>query len=264
MGVTNQVLDQDKLISTPQPTIQVSESSDEPRRVAFTIPPALSPEEISDRERAIEAREADRVNREKRDRWSAFIRDRGERYKDCTLGTFTIDNEPARRAVSLLREYCESITDRLTDGDGLILFGPKGTGKDHLMTAAVRAVIGTGRRVTWQNGMDLFGDVRDMLDSGTSERKFIDRLVGPDVLYLSDPLPPMGRLTEFQASMLFRVIDGRYSRRRVTWATINVSGRSELDERLGPQNADRLVDGALALFCNWPSFRKPKPWITTS
>ena len=41
------------------------------------------------------------------------------------------------------------------------------------------------------------------------------------------------------------------------WVTVNVNSRAELDSRMGVQLADRLVDGALTLFCNWPSYRKP-------
>ena len=55
---------------------------------------------------------------------------------------------------------------------------------------------------------------------------------------------------------LFRILDGRYSRRRPTWVTVNVSSRAELNERLTPQNADRLRDGALAVFCDWQTYRK--------
>lgn len=238
---------------------QVSDGS-EPKTLysAFNLPPSLSDEELLQREIKLAEREKERELREKYERWTEFIRARGERYATCKIDSFVADTEQSRHAVAAMTEYCRTIPERLDDGDGLILFGPKGTGKDHLMVAAAREAIRSGRRVKWQNGMDLFGDVRDMLDGNDSERAFIDRLISPDVLYLSDPLPPMGKLTDFQASMLFRVIDGRYSRRRATWATINVSGRTELDERLGPQNADRLVDGALAIFCNWPSYRKAR------
>ena len=120
------------------------------------------------------------------------------------------------------------------------------------------AAIKAGFNVIWQNGMDLFGDIRDAIDKGDAERALVSKLVSPDVLYLSDPLPPVGKLTDFQAAMLFRVLDGRYSRKRPTWVTVNVSSGAEMDERMGPQNGDRLRDGALAIFCDWPSHRRVK------
>lgn len=125
-----------------------------------------------------------------------------------------------------------------------------------MIASPARAATLAGKFVTWQNGMDLFGDIRDAMDTGDTERSLVARLVAPDVLYMSDPLPPIGKLTEFQAGLLFRVLDGRYNRRRPTWATINVSSGAELDDRIGPQNGDRLRDGALAIFCDWSSYRK--------
>ena len=38
--------------------------------------------------------------------------------------------------------------------------------------------------------------------------------------------------------------------------TVNVASGAELDERLSPQGADRLRDGALAIYCDWSSWRK--------
>jgi hypothetical protein len=56
--------------------------------------------------------------------------------------------------------------------------------------------------------------------------------------------------------MLFRVVDARYRQCKPTWITVNAVGRTELDRRMGAQTADRITDGAVALFCNWPSYRK--------
>lgn len=223
--------------------------------ISRTMQP-LTEEQILVREGELAVRELEREQYARADRWRAFIRDRGERYATCRLATFDQTHDGQKAAVKLLTDYCHEISDRIADGEGVILFGPKGTGKDHLAVALCRAAIANGKHVVWQNGMDLFGDIRDAMDKGTAERSVVSRLVAPDVLYLSDPLPPLGTLTEFQAGMLFRVLDGRYSRRRPIWVTVNVSGAKELDERLGAQNGDRLRDGALALFCDWPSYRK--------
>ncbi len=143
-----------------------------------------------------------------------------------------------------------------------MLFGPKGTGKDHLLVALCRAAIVAGKYVLWQNGMDLFGDIRDRMDTADSERALINRLVAPDVLYLSDPVPPLGNLTEFQSSMMFRILDGRYSRRKPTWCSVNASKGAELESRMGPQNVDRLRDGALSIHCDWPSYRAVSRHVT--
>lgn len=188
--------------------------------------------------------------------WNVFIEQRGERYANCTLENYAIDSQPQSQAVQKICEYIAKIQDRINKGMNLILFGPKGTGKDHLLSVAVREAIRNDFTVLWRNGMDLFGDVRDLFDRKMSEKEFLDKLVRPNVLYISDPLPPVGKLTEFQMTMLFRLLDARYSRMRPVWCSVNVSGPAEAEERLASQNVDRLRDGALAIHCNWESYRR--------
>jgi DNA replication protein DnaC len=80
------------------------------------------------------------------------------------------------------------------------------------------------------------------------------------MLVISDPLPPMGPLTAFQASMLYRLIEERYSSGGVVVATVNVASDEEADSRMGAQTWDRLCDKSVKCHCNWPSYRKP--WKT--
>ena len=221
--------------------------------------PAMTTEQIAARDAEIVERDRMRDLAARHDRLRAFIFERGERYSDCRLGTFEKSTPGQVKVVDDLTDYLLNIETRVESGEGILFVGPRGTGKDHLAVAMVRATILSGFSVLWQNGMDLWGDVRDRMDSGDSERALVRRLVAPDVLYLSDPVPPMGKLTEFQAAMLFRVLDGRYSRRRPTWVTLNVASGQEADERMGPQNGDRLRDGALVISCNWGSYRRVRP-----
>lgn len=143
----------------------------------------------------------------------------------------------------------------------MVLYGPAGTGKDHLMSSLILDTIRAGFTVKWFNGMDFYGKLRDLIGSesrDTSESRFFDSLAGANVLALSDPIPPNGALTEFQRAQLFRVVDRRYRDEKPTWVTLNVSGRSELDSRIGVQLAERLLHGVLQLPCNWPSHRKAR------
>lgn len=189
--------------------------------------------------------------------WSEFSRRVGDRYKDCSLDNFNESTDEQKQVLRNLRAYAEAIRENAKAGRGVLLFGPKGTGKDHLLTGLAKYVIANGGSVAWRNGVDLFGDVRDAIASEGSEREFVSSLVKPHVFYLSDPLPPSGKLTEFQSSMLFRILDGRYRAMKPTWVSVNATGRQDLEDRLGAQNADRLRDGTLTLFCGWPSYRKP-------
>lgn len=193
-------------------------------------------------------------------RHATMLRQLGRRYAACRLSNFAIadgpEGERQSAVVGRLRTYAENMRTELEAGNGILLFGPSGTGKDHLLVAmATAAIIRYGRDVRWASGMEFFGQVRDAMDSGESEHALISHYTRPEVLILSDPLPPFGDLTPHQAAMLYRVIDGRYRERRPTWVSLNVRDRAEAEKRMGVPIVDRLRDGALAMPCDWSSYR---------
>ena len=72
-----------------------------------------------------------------------LITDRGIRYAACSLENFEIEYESQLKAVKALRGFLCDLGAHLvqTNGGGLILIGPPGTGKDHLMMAAMTTAI---------------------------------------------------------------------------------------------------------------------------
>lgn len=181
------------------------------------------------------------------------------RYRDCSLANYRAETPAQKAAIRSIAEYCDGLSQRIECGDGVLLFGPPGTGKDHLLAHLMNFAIRAGKSVKWVNGMDLFGEVRDRMDDERqTERQLVEGLVAPQVLAISDPAPPFGKLTEFQGAMLFRIIDGRYSARLPTWVTLNAANAKEMDDRIGPQVVDRLTDGALVVPCNWATHRKAR------
>lgn len=204
-----------------------------------------------------EKREAERAAAKQRSeimgRAMELIESAGERYRGCTLESFDCQELQQRRVVAALRDYLNTESH-----DNVILYGPVGTGKDHLAFALCKSAVKSGRTVRWINGQKWFGIVRDAMDTDRSEASLISDLARADVLCLSDPLPPVGSLTQFQATMLYRVVDARYSKGLPTVCTINVATDAEADERMGPATWDRLCHSAWKLFCNWESFRVPK------
>lgn len=190
--------------------------------------------------------------------WRSVVTRIGDRYAECSFETFRLSDDPAVAARQ------QSVVNRLTDhlnnprrGRNVVFYGPKGTGKDHLMTAAIRFVCMKGIGVTWINGMDLFSSLRDLMDTDRSEASYLKAFTEADLLAISDPLPPTGELTPYQRQMLFQIIDRRYRDLRPVWVTMNFGKANDAEERMGPQLVDRLRDDSLALHCDWPSFRKP-------
>lgn len=191
-------------------------------------------------------------------RYREFVSRVGRRYESASLETFEAETGRQKAVLDAVREYVERVNDRIESGQGILFFGPKGTGKDHLAVAVAKATLLRGFTAHWSNGLDWFGDLRDGMERDARESSLINRLARPSLLVLSDPLPLTGELTQHQSSQLWRVIDRRYRDMKPTVVTMNVASRKEAEERMGAALVDRLAHGALALFCNWESYRSAK------
>lgn len=180
----------------------------------------------------------------------------GQRYLNASVNSWQATTERQRHVRASIIDYCRTIDDHVGAGEGVVLYGPVGTGKDHLAVGIARAACLADLDCKWLKGQEWFGQLRDAIESDRTERELF-RSLECDVLILSDPLPPMGPLTPYQASMLYRLTEDRYSRGGVIVATVNVADDAEADSRLGAQTWDRLCDRAWKVKCDWPSFRKP-------
>lgn len=206
-----------------------------------------------DKESEHEKRAQQQRVQSRRRQFHSLVAAAGERYRTCTLNNFKGDY---RQLLAVVQEVKEYVKGGCTCG--LTLYGPVGTGKDHLAFAVCVEAIRLGKAVRWINGQRWFGSIRDAMDTNRSEADIILELAMPDVLCISDPLPPIGQLTQHQATMLYRLVDARYGRSLPTIVTVNVANDAEADERMGVATWDRLTHDAWKLFCNWPSYRKPK------
>ena len=184
-----------------------------------------------------------------------FVEARGLRYAPCTFENFVVSSKTQQKVVDALIAYAANSKDLIAKGKNVLVLGSKGTGKDHLLCAlAKRCQLESGSVPHWQNGVDLLEQFHREALNGYY--RFHDPLEHSDILYVSDPIPPTGSLSESKQASMFRVIDSRYSQLKPTWMTLNVADGDEAEKRMGAQTVDRLRDGALVLFCNWASYRK--------
>lgn len=124
------------------------------------------------------------------------------------------------------------------------------------MASLLRAAIDADLSIAWKNGMDLYGDVRDRMDTNASEASLIRELAKPDILAISDPVPPWGPLSQHQGATLFRIIDRRYRDGKAMMVTINAADSKESEVKVGAAIVDRLKERSMPVFCYWPSYRE--------
>lgn len=195
----------------------------------------------------------DARNARREQQWLAVA---AKRYAGCTLENLQRYHASQDVAYQRIREYASNLPQRLANGESLILFGPKGSGKDHAAAGVIRPAFMAGRTARRVNGPDLQGDSRDaMCGRDTSERELVERYSTPDWLWLSDPICPGGDLTSHQATILYRILEGRYAAVLPSVVTVNAVDLKDLETRLGPAILDRLRHNATIVHCAWPSFR---------
>jgi DNA replication protein DnaC len=194
---------------------------------------------------------------QQRDRLQALL-DAHPRHRQCLLENYIATTDGQRKALAAVTGYCDDVAEHVSNGRGMILNGPVGTGKTHLLFGAARKAIGAGFTVQYRNVQALLSAFRSRMDDeeAESENAMIDTLVSPDVLILDDVISPHGELTSYQEQIVYIIVEERYSAMRPTWAGLNAAGTEDAVRRIGAAIVDRLKDGALCLAFDWPSHRK--------
>ncbi len=179
----------------------------------------------------------------------------GEAYRGCRFGTFTAETKRQQSVLAGVKLWADGFAQHSAS---LIMYGSVGTGKDHLAFAAARQiVIQHGVSVAWFNGRALMSMARDRIGSEDSEAGLLKECILPRLLVLSDPLPARGQITDWQADILYRVIERRDANCRPTICTVNIADDKTADAMFGEPTWDRLCNGAWKIHFNWASHRKP-------
>jgi DNA replication protein DnaC len=231
--------------------------------IRATDPPTLPTGDVIDRLRQRAAaylpppaeEETARLARVTTDRLRA---DLGRRYapEAASLETFRVYHKAQPPVLDRLRAIAADIQRFVEDSRGLVLYGPVGTGKDHLLAALLYHAAAKGIGCRWVNGQEVFGQFHDRMDTGQADEGTFRELARPAVLGVSDPVPPVGNLGAWDIRNFYRVADRRYRLGVPTWLTVNAASVDDLDAKLSEPVFDRLRHGAELVCCDWPSYRE--------
>lgn len=193
-----------------------------------------------------------------------LVEQMGARYAACTVSGYEVkykDQKPAKAAVVA---FLKNLHQNVQNGSGLIFYGTVGTGKDHMLAAALLHAVGSGMTASWSNAQAIFQAGRDKISEGGRESAMLRPFVEPTILGISDPIPPASDLTAYRVELLWRIADLRYRNKRPIWMTLNATDPAKCSGKgcqccrckLTDPLWDRLIDGATVVPCFWPSYRE--------
>lgn len=170
---------------------------------------------------------------------------------DAINWTFANDNGQRPDLIKTARKYAELFPQYLKDGNGLLFYGPVGTGKSYAAASVANAIIDQG----YTARMTDFGTVRNTLFSVRDKQKYINSLCEPDLLIIDD-LGAESK-TEFMQETVFNVINSRYNTGKPMIITTNLT-RQELSQpgEIGYQRIyDRIPERCLSVHVPGESLR---------
>ena len=237
----------------------------EPQRPKPPAAPAVSAEEIEARQRQRDTEDARRREWDEKCRrdweWSAVMSVIGRRYEQATVENWIASTPRERDAKRTVEAYAAGLPEALRQGTNLLLGGTVGTGKTHLAVGVLRAANRMhGARVGVLIAADWFTTFREMFANRlqTTDAALMHMATEPDLLLLEDPAPERQENSGWAVETLYRVLDRRYRLLKPTIVTANIASQAKGAEALGHRNYDRLRDGAVTVFLDFQSKRRPK------
>jgi DNA replication protein DnaC len=144
--------------------------------------------------------------------------------------------------VGAVREYTESLDEKLDGGRGLWLMGDVGTGKTSLAMLVSKAALEDGHSVAIYSLPRLLSRIRRTYDAEAGEQSYLEffqRLTSVDLLHVDDL--GVEKRTDWVLEQLYALVDERYEAQRSILVTTNLD-QSQLEEQIGARTVSRLVE----------------------
>lgn len=151
------------------------------------------------------------------------------RFATKTLNAFAPNDETQMKVrTHLYKMFQESSSSpAFQPGDpGMLLMGPPGVGKTHLMVSLIRnLILERGIPCRFQDFGLLLSDLRDAYSRDVSEMKVLNPLIQVDVLLLDDLAK--GRNSKWELGIIDTLVSCRYNAGRTTLLTTNYTDLPE-------------------------------------
>jgi DNA replication protein DnaC len=191
--------------------------------------------------------------------YGSLLNKMGSAYVGTQLSNYECGrSKKQREMVDAVAAYIEEIRAKGPDG-GIIWIGSPGTGKDHCMTAVLKAAVIIGYTADYVRAQEFYAQLRENIR--TSSKVDISKLLKPVFLGLSDPVPARRELSGWNAEVLYMVAEARAAEGLPTLVTMNAKGVDDARFMLTAPVFDRLSDKSIIALCDWPSYRKPRKVI---
>lgn len=185
-----------------------------------------------------------------------------KRYLSRTIDSFSVTAEN-KRSFEVATDYIKNFREYFTQGKGLYLEGPCGTGKTHLAIAIALAIINTGVPVICKTSIDILGDIKRCYErnSEVTEEEVLEAYKTVDLLIIDD----LGKeqVTEWSVPVLYSILNERYEALLPTIITTNYN-TSALAEKLSAKGdtetaaaiISRFVESSKRVTMSWADYRR--------
>ena len=161
------------------------------------------------------------------------------RLSDATFSNYSVD-DGNRRAYTAAKRYVDRFNDMLENGQGILFYGPVGTGKSYTAAAIANELMNRKRSAVMTSFVKL---LEKMSSFETDDEEYIARLNHADLLFIDD----LGaeRSTDAALAKVYNIVDSRYRSRKPLILTTNLEMsqiQNETDIRY-----DRIYDRILEM-----------------
>jgi DNA replication protein DnaC len=181
------------------------------------------------------------------------------RFDGKSFGDYIADTPEKQAVLEKCRGYADNFRENYRAGRNLILIGTPGTGKTHLASAVANQV---NRETPCTAAYRTIGGILQSIkntyggNGKESEGDIVSRLVSVDLLVLDEIGATREKPSDFELSVIFSIINGRYENEMPTVIVSNLAADG-LTQAIGDRCADRLREGSpVVVQLKWPSARR--------